>query len=223
MSNWSGKQKKAFARCLDGLRKANLLGLNVRFLTLTTPACNGEALSNDEKKEFIQLQWRKLYGKLKKNDSYDIDEYFSVRTSEGNGVIHIVFTGDYIPFNYIMEEWVKINGTPFIWICDPYKKFNDDRAVARYFVSQYVGFKQNIDFVYGFSRNWVYSGSGKDYKACKRLSHDYDREPIFINFYGEPLYYVDYDRLNDIWFSWLENKFLLNRWNDVDDMVYDLY
>jgi len=222
--SWSGKQKKAFSRCLDGLRKANILGDRVRFLTLTTPACNGENLSSSDKKVLIQKLWRLLYKRIKDvNCEYDIDRYFSVRTAEGNGVIHVVFVGTRIDFAWIMEQWVEINGTPFIWICNPYKRFKSDKDVARYFVSQYIGFEQGSDFTYGFSQNWVYKGSNKDYLECKRWCRDYDREPIFVNYFGEPIYHLDYEMLGNVWYDWLEDKFLINRYDRIEDMIFERY
>lgn len=212
---WDKKRKKAYARCLDGLRKASILGNRVRFLTLTTPACNGENLDNDNKRKLIQLLWRLLYFRIKDSVCYNIDAYFSVRTSEGNGVIHVVFTGDYIDFEWLQEEWVKINGSNFIWICDPYKYFKDDKSVARYFVSQYIGVCQPDDFVYGFSHNWIYPGFIKDFKECKKCSCDYSVEPVYIDYYGYPHFKVDYVKLYDKWFDWIEDKVLMHRYNEV--------
>jgi len=37
------------------------------------------------------------------------EEYIATFTNEGYGVIHVVFVGTYIPFEWIQEKWKKIH------------------------------------------------------------------------------------------------------------------
>ncbi|MEO5350577.1 MAG: hypothetical protein H7836_13165 [Magnetococcus sp. YQC-3] len=193
------KKKNCFNRCLSGLRKARLLGLSVRFLTLTTPACNGEGLSSSDKQSLIQQLFRRLYYKYHKEGL--INQYFSVRTAEGNGVIHVVYTGKFIDFEDVMTDWVKINGSCFVWICDPYKYFSKDEDVADYFMSQYVSVEQGVDYTYGFSHDWIYHGWFKDYVIVRKCSKKQDVVVHDLGFRYSP---VDYVLLDFNWNRQLE-------------------
>jgi hypothetical protein len=39
-------------------------------------------------------------------------EYIKQHTSEGYGVLHIVFAGDHWPIKYFRDRWVKIHKAP---------------------------------------------------------------------------------------------------------------
>jgi len=246
MAFYSPAQWRCFDRCLIGLKKFKRLGLRIRFLTLTLPACNAvykpgvrslfsgesEPLLKDLKlsKALVQVLWRILYLRLcrltvvdlvcdgyldvgRAEDLYGDDwhlvdfanvPYFSVHTSEGNGVLHCVLACDYIPFEWIMENWVEIAGTCYIFINDPYsskrRRFRrgtrSEADVAHYLMAQYVGIRQP-DFVYGWSRNWVYKGFTKDYAELRRVCKDYSK--VYVNRYGLEWYPVDYRKL---WVEW---------------------
>lgn len=188
------KKNRCFDRCLSGLRRARILGKKIRFITLTTPACNGEDLSSDDKKNLIQDLFRRLYKKY--HESGLIEDYFGVRTGEGNGVMHIVYVGQYIDFRDLMEDWVKLNGTCYVWITDPYKHFNSDVDVAEYFMTQYIAFQDGVDYTYGFSHNWIYQGWFKDYCVIRKCSKQNEK---VLSPDGYSYYPIDYDLFYSSW------------------------
>lgn len=201
---------------------------------------------NDGKRELIQKLWRVLYMRLSRLTSGDllameyIDEadvniyydgcvdkklifdYFSVRTDEGNGVIHIVFSGDYIPFVWLMENWLDISGTNFIWINDPYKQTYNGRRVrneydvSMYLMSQYISIKQGNDFVYGYSHDWLYDGYCKDYVEMRKCCKNFDVDPV--NMFGIEVYPIDYNKFRKKWDVWLMDRYGENIFRGVWDV-----
>lgn len=203
--------------CLDGYQ-SNLYG-------------NGEIKLNiKDNFEFLGILWRQLYKRLREwtpmmlftngfigisdlEKYYDINkwddkfnfDYFIVKTTEGNGVIHIVTNIDYLPRDFLSELWLEIAGSERVWVNDPYKTIyghkrnRNEKDVSNYLMSQYIG-KQD-DYIYSYSQNWIYKGWSKDFKEIKDECRDYDKPPI-CEFYGYFVFNV--------------------RWNDVYDKFYDL-
>jgi hypothetical protein len=74
---------------------------------------------------------------------------FSVRTSEGNGVLHELWAwiapegkksrSFHVPQRWLSKHWAQIHGAPYVWI----KKYkygeNSQKRLPRYMVAQYVG------------------------------------------------------------------------------------
>lgn len=102
---------------------------NLRFLTLT---CVGDFAKN----------FRKLKRFLKKKNR--LQEYFGVRTGEGFGVIHLVFTGKSVRYADVKKAWVKI--TQGAWavsiskvrdVPGIVKEMTRQHRVIRYFHSEF--------------------------------------------------------------------------------------
>ena len=149
-SCWSGKQKRCYSRILCGLDYAEIHGSAVRFMTLTTSRSGSECdLQRDL--QVLVKRIRRKYGKF---------EYLRVRTSEGYGVLHIVYIGSFISQRWLSRVWCDIHRSPVV----------DIRAIrqvgkrfARYVVSQYLS-SQGSRFVrYSLSFNFVYRGFVGDY------------------------------------------------------------
>jgi hypothetical protein len=225
MVKYTSPQWRCFDRCILGLKKYKKLGIPVRFLTLTLPQCNcvykpaqmsldgslntvsGELEHDNEgKKRLVQILWRLLYKRIE--HEYGPIPYFAVRTSESNGVLHVVLAGPYIPFAWIMEQWTEIAGTVYIWICDPYHRrgfrMRKPADVAHYLMAQYVGFKQP-DFTFGWSHNWVYPGFARDYAKLRSTCRNTSVPPIFEG-YGNVVFPIDIEWLNREWEALMEKK-----------------
>ena len=148
------------------------------------------------------------YGEGWSDVYFDDLPYFSVRTPEGNGVCHVVLACEYIPFEWLMEQWVDIAGTCFVYINDPYKVTRrgrrDERDVARYLMSQYVGFKQP-DFIYGSSCNWVFKGYVPVFNKYRDEFRDFSRDPYYIGF-GHVCYPYDHKGFWCFWDSFMESR-----------------
>ena len=185
---WTKQQRRAYHRILSGLRvhKSELL----RFLTLTT----AENMQRD-----LRTSWRVLkerirrltplrlikMGYVKPNDvrKYYPNkplnqplkfEYIKVETDEGvEGVLHVLYFGDYIPQKWLSDAWKEITGSAYIVdirACkDPVKS---PKRLARYCVAQYVS-GQSAFIRYSWSWGWVGKGFVKVWKILlKELNYD---------------------------------------------------
>ena len=126
----------------------------LRFLTMTSAPNSGDIWR--AWKSFVQ-QVRRKYGQF---------AYFMIQTDEGNGVIHCVFKGKYIPFEWIQEKWKRYHGAFHVNIkivgrvCNP-------SGLAGYFLSQYIG-HQNAIVRYQMSRDWLPPENIKQWAYVKR-------------------------------------------------------
>lgn len=65
-------------------------------------------------------------------------EYIAVTTNEGCGVIHLIYVGDYIPFNWLQEQWMIFNNAYGVNIKKVDSVYNS-AGLAGYIITQYVG------------------------------------------------------------------------------------
>jgi hypothetical protein len=68
---------------------------------------------------------------------------FVVETSEGYGVLHMVWAwvggrSFYINQDWLSQEWAKIHGAPVVWVRKMRVDRKDIRCVGRYFALQYL-------------------------------------------------------------------------------------
>jgi hypothetical protein len=113
----------------------------LRFLTLTSAPDSVEIWR--AWKSFVQ-QVRRKYGQF---------AYFMIQTNEGNGVIHCVFKGKYIPFKWIQDKWKIYHGAFQVNIKRVGKVYSPS-GLAGYFLTQYIG-HQNAIVRYQMSRDWL--------------------------------------------------------------------
>ncbi len=71
-------------------------------------------------------------------------EFFQVETTEGNGVLHVVWAwrGErsfYVPQDWLSSEWKRIHGAPIVWVSRIGSGQRDRDKVGRYMVAQYCG------------------------------------------------------------------------------------
>ena len=145
----------------------------VRFLTLT---------SSPDSPEDIQSSWEEMVRRIRKKTGKF--EYFAVFTREGHGVIHSVYVGSYLPFDWIQEQWVDIHKAHRVNIKDVSKYdglkrkkaglpgINHDhserdviyhpRGLVLYFLGQYLKNQTAIEKI-SQSGNWVYPGVVADW------------------------------------------------------------
>jgi len=85
--------------------------------------------------------------------------YIKIKTEEGpQGVLHILYFGDFIPQSWIKETWVDLTGgcqSAFIRMCK-YRTYNEKR-LARYCIDQYCA-GQTEYLRFSCSKDWVYPG-----------------------------------------------------------------
>jgi len=90
-------------------------------------------------------------------------KYFKLKTSEGGGVMHIVFRKAHnvprIPFEWLSSQWSKIWNSPRVNISEI--KIKSSHGLAMYLVGQYFAKQPVIRMSYG--HQWVFQGFKKSF------------------------------------------------------------
>ena len=97
----------------------------------------------------------RFYGhsNLFKKFSFD---YFKVETNEGNGVLHILYRGSYLPYSWLSSVWSEIHNSPIVNI--KLLNLHDSIKTSCYIVSQYVSFQYSSYVRSSQSWDWVFHG-----------------------------------------------------------------
>lgn len=153
-------------------------GDDVRFLTLTSADDSPDDITYSFKRlvqeirrltpqflidwKLITLHQAARYYAGKPADEPLTIEYCGCRTNEGNGVIHVLFVGDYIPFKWLQDTWQRVHGAFHVNV----KRVRTGTAdkVAGYCLGQYItnqdGFVRMV-----VSKGWLYPGARAEFKA----------------------------------------------------------
>jgi hypothetical protein len=158
--DWSVKMKRAYHRLLSGLTKGSLSGQDLRMATLT---------SSPESPRAIQHSCEILRKRILRKFGVKI-EYAMVRTSEGFGVLHIVYRGCFIPVEWLREQWFEIHRAYEVWISKVYGV----EGMARYFVSQYLAGQRGFIRL-SYSLRWICRGAAKLWKMVWTRHHPFSR------------------------------------------------
>jgi hypothetical protein len=138
---WSTKQRRAYHRIMSGYKFALFLGKRIRFMTLTT--------SNEGRDRDIGNDFKILVKRIKRK--YGEFEYIRIKTSEGNGVLHVLFRGSYIPQRWLSVQWSDIHFSPVVDVRDT------RRYHCSYVINQYLT-GQSLFERYSSSLHWVFPG-----------------------------------------------------------------
>jgi len=191
--SFNNKQKRAFQTVLSGLQLSKYGLKAVRFLTLTTsPLCvQTSTFENGSINGHFQILRKRICryspyrlvkeGYISRNKArslYPSDqyfkkfnfEYFKVETNEGNGVLHILYRGSYLPYNFLVDNWQDIH---LSWDLNIKKiDIKNPSSSALYVVGQYVS-NQNSSYVRSSqSWNWVFRGFKKIWYQFSRFYPD---------------------------------------------------
>lgn len=192
--SFTSKQKRSFQSILSGLKFSRYGNRPVRFLTLTTSEIMAQSVDfvpgvlNSHfqvlRKRILRYSPYRLYaeGYIKKgemNQFYGHSglmkrfhiEYFKVETNEGNGVLHIVYRGSYLPHAWISSMWSEIHNSPIVNI--KLLDYNDMKKTSFYIVSQYMSTQSSSYVRSSQSWNWVFRGFKSIWYLLKR---DYRHE-----------------------------------------------
>lgn len=143
-SQMSGKKKRAFHRLISGFTRACYRGDRLRFMTLTSSSVSE-----------YQLLSRHLQV-LRKRISHAfgfLPQYWKINTNEGNGVLHVVFKGGFIPQKWLSDAWNSIHGARIV---DIRVLRGSPRKLANYLVGNYLC-KQSFERM-SWSWGWVFRG-----------------------------------------------------------------
>jgi len=147
--SWSSKQKRFFHRLMSGLTRAMHKRDRVRFLTLTSAVGSDRSrLSKDF--QVLRKRIEHAFGFLL--------QYCKINTSEGNGVVHALFVGSYVPQEWISKAWSEIHGGSMVVDIREVRlrKKSDVKSMGRYLVSQYLA-RQSYERM-SWSWRWVFRG-----------------------------------------------------------------
>jgi hypothetical protein len=97
--------------------------------------------SGEGNPEKLREHLKELLKRVKRKWGYEV-LYFCVETSEGNGVLHMVWAikaerAIWIPQSWISEEWKKIHNAEVVYIKRVSKGGGSAGRISKYFVSQY--------------------------------------------------------------------------------------
>lgn len=173
---WNKKQKRAYSRLRSGFRIHK--GERLRFISLTSK--EGMVRDINEaygvlvkrirrirvidlvKQGYLHIQdIHKFYPGKKLIDTLRF-EYFKVRTNEGQeGVLHIIYVGDYIPQKWLSDNWKDITGVAYIVDIRACKEgIKNTKRLAKYCISQYITGGQGTTFErYSWSWGWIFRGA----------------------------------------------------------------
>jgi hypothetical protein len=188
-------------------------------MTMTsTPATmekfpDGVLLTWKERFELLERFKRSLLLEIYREFGVRLD-YFSVKTKEGFGVLHLVFTDLYIPYSWLSMTWCRLTGAHRVNIELP---SGDTHKCAGYFSSQYLS-SQDCCFTYSMSHDWIYPGWSHDYKIFKDSCRDYsDYQTFDSNGFTVGYYPVRTDVFVKSWDMWLSTG--LHAQNDLATVV----
>lgn len=164
------KNKRYFHRIATGQKIARLHKRRIRFMTLTT---SDEAKSLD-----ISRDWDVLLKRIRRKDSSF--QYCKVLTNEGNGVIHILYTGKYLSQKWISYNWNKIHASYVVDI----RECSNDRSIASYVVNQYLSNQKCTYTRMSYSKRWMFPKAvflWKNLVRCVKSRYHYN--PIQEKYY----------------------------------------
>jgi len=184
---YPAKWKRTFHSAMSGMAIAQIGKKPVRFITLTTSelclnqlSYNSEADLNDHfqtlKKRILRYtpnqllqegyiskrQLEKYYNPHEYNTPFKI-KYLKIITSEGNGVIHILYLGSYLPQPLLSNLWQDIHLT---WNVDIRKIRTDPLSLRKSsaYVCQYISTQEGHYTRTSASWEWVKRGYKKTWK-----------------------------------------------------------
>lgn len=168
-TTWNRQQKHIFQTLMSWMGEALGRSCQLFRVDLTTgPGGDSKLLG----RHFQELRRR-----IERRQGYRI-EYFKVETSEGNGVLHMVWAIElgrpaYVDQAWLSSEWVKIHGAHRVWIDRMGRSGNSVQRVARYIVSQYLA-GQKASALVRASWSWWRSrvSIGRAWRFMKREMRD---------------------------------------------------
>lgn len=174
---WDRHQKRVFARAISWMTEAASRGCQLFWICLTT--------APDGKAEDLERDFQELRRRVERRFKYYV-EYFSVRTSEGNGVLHQVWAIKddrtvWISQHWLSEEWEKIHGAHRVWIKRISRGDSSHKNIGRYIVTHYLGDQSQLK---NMSYSWWRSkfAIGKAWEFYKRHARKFSDLSTYVGF-----------------------------------------
>jgi len=90
--------------------------------------------------------------------------YCRVRTSEGYGVLHVPYYGDFLPQSWISDRWNEIHGARVVDIRACKTGAYDKKRLVRYVLSQYLANQDALE-QYSTGGAWIFKGYRTYFKS----------------------------------------------------------
>ena len=132
---WSRQQKRCFNRLTSWCFEAKSRECQLLRVDLTT-APGGQA-------DLLRRHLQELRRRVERDLGFKGVETFVVETTEGNGVLHMVWAWQgtrplIIEQKWLSEQWHRIHGAPIVWIRRMDLAKDSIRRGGRYFALQYL-------------------------------------------------------------------------------------
>lgn len=136
----------------------------MRFMTLTSP----KNPKRNIKKSLDILKKRIARANVKKDGfvGFKFNRYFCLRTLEGNGVLHIVYWGRYIPQEWLSRMWNDIHGAFRVDIRACFTKRRRVDGLVGYLLTNYLNQQPIERMSYGWK--WAWRGFCKGWTKVKQ-------------------------------------------------------
>jgi len=108
-SRWSPKARRWYQRLLSGVTHHQANRRVLRVITLTS---GPEAPVQEE----LNASWSALRKRIDRKWPRAGFEYWKLRTSEGLGVLHVIYSGPWIPQSWLSRTWQEIHASPVVYI-----------------------------------------------------------------------------------------------------------
>lgn len=170
----SDKYSRIFQRMVTGLQIAKNQEAFMRFMTLTTARRVLRPIENS----FNLLKMRIQRATYKKDGfkGFKFNRYFKLRTSEGFGVLHIIYWGRFIPQNWLSKNWHNIHGAKIVDIRKCYSRRRKVNGLVGYLLSRYLQRQPIERMSYGWK--WAWLGFCKSWVKIKEIYGQMKRSQI---------------------------------------------
>lgn len=157
------KKNRIFQRMLTGFQIAQNNNAFMRFMTLTSAPQQKRTM----KESFSVLKLRIQRATVEKDGflGFKFNRYFCLRTSEGHGVMHIVFWGRYIPQEWLSKNWLDIHGAFRVDIRACFTKKRHVDGLVNYLLTNYLTEQPIERMSYGW--RWAWLGFCKSWERVK--------------------------------------------------------
>ena len=155
---YTKKQRRAFQRLMSGLTVGKSRRERLRFMTLTSSPESKDRKLNADFRALKMRIFRKFRFKMK---------YWKIRTNEGNGVLHIVFRGKYIPQKWLSEQWADIHKSPIVDIRSLHETRKGLTGIVLYLVGNYLSRQSFERMSWGYS--WVFPAFVRSWKSLLEI------------------------------------------------------
>lgn len=149
---------------LTGLQIAQNNKAFMRFMTLTSAPKRKRTLTKgfDLLKIWIQRATLEKDGFI----GFKFNRYYCAKTTEGHGVLHIIYWGRYIPQAWLSKAWEEITGAFRVDIRACYTKRRRVNGLASYILTNYLQDQPIKRISYGWK--WAWLGFCKSWTKTKQ-------------------------------------------------------